>query len=366
MSGNEVFSMQCHKAREFFSPYLDGELSSNEIEQFKQHLDTCPACMSELNEWKKISHAIQGLKSTVKAPPGLAMAINKQIEAEKKKSKFSGAKRWMATAAAVFALITGSVSYVANGFWNNLPFSVAIVEHQNGQSQQQTGIGEPQDTQVPVNNNSVNNNDNTGIENQQPGSKITPGKNPVTNNTQPPATPNDTAKPTPNNNGGTVITNGQPAQVAANTEEYTAMAFLSNEHQKTNTMMKVAVNDLDTAGSKVENLVNNNGLSFSNIASQENKKIYQIVIPKDKADVLIADLANIGQVTAKNTNIQDLNEQFASTLEQYQAKIAQANVTTDAKEKEELIQEAKALENQLKVWEKESKQQIIVLWLETE
>jgi uncharacterized membrane protein YgcG len=41
------------------------------------------------------------------------------------------------------------------------------------------------------------------------------------------------------------------------------------------------------------------------------------------------------------------------------------NAASDPAEKEKLLQDAKALEQQLATWEQETQQQTIILWLET-
>ncbi|WP_161955100.1 hypothetical protein [Moorella sp. Hama-1] len=45
--------------------------------------------------------------------------------------------------------------------------------------------------------------------------------------------------------------------------------------------------------------------------------------------------------------------------------MAQVNAAVDPAAKEKLLQEAKALEQQLATWEQETQQQTIILWLET-
>lgn len=51
--------------------------------------------------------------------------------------------------------------------------------------------------------------------------------------------------------------------------------------------------------------------------------------------------------------------------EQYQAKVAQVNAAADQEERARLIKEARALEQQLSTWDLETKQETIILWLET-
>jgi hypothetical protein len=154
----------------------------------------------------------------------------------------------------------------------------------------------------------------------------------------------------------------------ASTETYSPRAFLSDERQSTSTLLKLNVNDLEAAKTKVTGLAGASGATVQVVADQNNGQeqrfIYQLSISKEKAGDLLAALSQVGTVTTLNDSKQDLSEQFSTTLEQYQAKVAQANSATETEEKEKLLQEAKNLEQQLLTWEQEIKQQTIVLWLE--
>jgi len=57
--------MECRKAREFFSPYLDEELTSEARTALEGHLEGCPACREELSRWQEFTRALRGLKAPV-------------------------------------------------------------------------------------------------------------------------------------------------------------------------------------------------------------------------------------------------------------------------------------------------------------
>ncbi len=40
--------MDCVRAQKLIRPYLDGKLSDRELEEFLDHVETCPACHDEL------------------------------------------------------------------------------------------------------------------------------------------------------------------------------------------------------------------------------------------------------------------------------------------------------------------------------
>jgi len=46
--------MQCERARELLSPYLDGELSAEERRAVAAHLEGCRACSVEVNDFRRI------------------------------------------------------------------------------------------------------------------------------------------------------------------------------------------------------------------------------------------------------------------------------------------------------------------------
>jgi len=45
--------MKCEEYRELFSDFIDGELSENQIEDFRSHLKSCKACREELGKFRQ-------------------------------------------------------------------------------------------------------------------------------------------------------------------------------------------------------------------------------------------------------------------------------------------------------------------------
>ncbi|QGP91673.1 Putative zinc-finger [Neomoorella glycerini] len=353
--------MQCRNAREFFSPYLDGELSPAEREVFRQHLGECPACCKELERWRDISLALQGMKAPVATPPGFLAAANTRLAARQRTRPWQGIRRWVAAAAAVAVLAAGSLSYAARGLWQHLPAPVARVQQGDGQ---QLAVDNPDPAARPPASNLLPDSGHSQPvkpDVQQPDSGNPPGKNqlPVT---------------APGNGGGQPVTpdSGKPGQQPtrlAGGEPYTARAFLSAGRQATSTMIKITVDDINGTKAKALSLASSSGAAIQVIADQDNgqvkRVIYKFTVAESQAAALVAGLSQLGQVISKNTTTQDLTQQFSATLEQYQAKVAQVNAAADAEERAKLTKEAKALEQQLSTWEEETKQHTIILWLET-
>ena len=360
--------MKCHEARELFSPYLDGELAAAEINILEQHLRLCPDCREELGRWQEMSRALKGLAAPVKAPPDFSAAVMARVKtpaAAQGRAKLlqQRLRRWAAAAAAVAVLAAGTLSYAGRGLWQQLPLLA------NDPPGKQVAVEDPgpegnlpplehqpaaNDPDTSVNPDPGNDNNQPGHEEQQPGT--TPGDR------------GNKPEPDPGNGGnnaepGSGAASEPPMQVAS-TETYSPRAFLSDERQSTSTLLKISVDDLAAAATQVANLAAGSGASLQLVDGQEQRFVYQLSVNKDKAGALLDSLSRVGRVTSRNDSKRDLSEQFSATLEQYQAKVAQANSTTEEAEKEKLLQEAKNLEQQLLAWEQESKEQTIVLWLE--
>ncbi len=381
--------MQCREAREFFSPYLDGELLAEEITTLEQHLGECPDCREELARWEELARALRGLQAPVTAPAGFAAAINARLAARQKMRPWQGARRWIATAAAVAILAAGSIGYAARGLWQPILSPVALLQPHDGQQPggsdgsgvpgagvqppdgQRPDVQQPEINQPPAGNPPPANGDNTPPpgDGRQPGSggpgdQPPPPVNPPGNDGQDTTTP-DNSRPAPPDNDKP---GQQPLQIAG-AEPYTPRTFLSNGHQATSTLLKVTVSDMVAARAKATGLAASSAATVQIVADQENgdpqRVIYQMVVAADRAAGLLNTLSWLGRVTDRNTSTQDLSQQFSTTLEQYQAKVAQVNAASDPAEKEKLLQDAKALEQQLATWEQETQQQTIILWLET-
>ncbi|GEA14291.1 transcriptional regulator [Moorella sp. E308F] len=354
--------MQCREAREFFSPYLDGELATEEMEVLQQHLEGCPACREELARWRKLSLALQGLKAPVAAPPGFATAANARLAERQRVRPWRGIRRWAAAAAAVAVLAAGSIGYAARGIWQHLPAPVASVQHSDGR---QVAVDNPvPNAEPPASNLPPDSGQSQPVkpDGQQPGSGNAAGRKPLPetspgNESERHATTPDSGKP------------GQQPTRLADSEPYTARTFLSAERQATSTMIKITVADITGAKGKALSLASSSGAAIQVIADQDNgqvkRVIYKFTVAESQAAALLAGLSQLGQVISKNTTTQDLTQQFSATLKQYQAKVAQVNAAADPEERAKLTKEAKALEQQLSTWEEETKQRTIILWLET-
>jgi anti-sigma factor RsiW len=65
--------------REQLSPYFDGELSAEASQALEQHLSTCPACVAELAQLRKLSAVIGRWKAPTLSPEA-TKALHRSID----------------------------------------------------------------------------------------------------------------------------------------------------------------------------------------------------------------------------------------------------------------------------------------------
>lgn len=362
--------MQCAEAREFFSPYMDGELAQADMAVLEGHLAVCPECRDELSQWQQLSRAMGQLKTPVSAPAGFAAAVMAKAAGQKTRP-LQGVRRWVAAAAAVAVLAAGTAGFAARGLWQQLPM---LVGNQPGQHQVAGGQGQIPGMVEPENPPGTDLQTGGGE-----GSKTAPGGNATGNGEttggQEPAVGGNDNPGSSGRNGPEPVKPQEPARpddrpvTVAEKETYTARVFLSDGHKAESTLMKIKVADTAAARKQTVELAAAYGASVQFISEQDDgstkRLIYQLAVAKEKADALMMDLGRIGELNTRTTSTKDMSREFRDFIEQYQAKVAQANSAADPGEKERLLEEAKVLEQQLTTWEKEVKNHNIILWLET-
>jgi len=70
--------MNCEEYRELFSDVIDGELSKEQTEDFRNHLRNCEACREELEKFRKAQTLLKLLPKK-EAPLGLWEAIEAEV-----------------------------------------------------------------------------------------------------------------------------------------------------------------------------------------------------------------------------------------------------------------------------------------------
>ncbi|NLY50157.1 MAG: DUF4349 domain-containing protein, partial [Firmicutes bacterium] len=70
--------MDCKTVEDKLSAYLDGELAANEMREIAAHVDTCPACLTELSSLEETAGLLHSLEP-VEPPPELTGLIMSRV-----------------------------------------------------------------------------------------------------------------------------------------------------------------------------------------------------------------------------------------------------------------------------------------------
>ncbi|MEO6259992.1 MAG: zf-HC2 domain-containing protein [Thermoanaerobaculia bacterium] len=65
----------CREVIEFIIDYLDGELPSEDLRQFKRHLDVCPSCVAYLQNYEQTLRLARDSHEELDLPEGLVAAV---------------------------------------------------------------------------------------------------------------------------------------------------------------------------------------------------------------------------------------------------------------------------------------------------
>lgn len=98
--------MKCEDYLELLSPYLDQQLTTQEVEELEAHLKTCKSCREELEILEAIGITLDGLKDK-EVPQGFHTELMNKINAQKQIKPFYHHKFFMygSSIAAVFILV---------------------------------------------------------------------------------------------------------------------------------------------------------------------------------------------------------------------------------------------------------------------
>ncbi|MEN6327018.1 MAG: DUF4349 domain-containing protein [Syntrophomonas sp.] len=333
--------MDCREMEQYLSPYLDNELTREEVQLVQDHLMDCAVCQLEYDELIMLVSAVNQMGNIcIPAPAGFKNAVMKQILEESRPvsilehaAKLVG--RWRpavtATAAALLIAMAGigihfmPASQVAN---NNTAKHNTVVIADKGQST----------SDKTVNNNTTDNpavspSDSQGTVNN-------------TNSALAPLTENRVL----NNN-----TNSSPV-------------FLNTEQVIKTTLLRVRVTDSNAALEQAIKIAAGFGASFQNLGQQVNENgtcsVLQITVAQSSSANLITNLGSLGTVTSQEVNKKDVTSQFAQTLSKYQTLTAEREKVQDAVQKAQLDGQITKLEGDLNSLQTSAEKETVVLWLE--
>lgn len=333
LNKGEVVGVNCIKASENLSPFLDGELSQEEEARLLEHLDGCAACSQELDELKRVTSALHllGQRETA-APSGFSTAVMARINEENSGSRvrFRYLKQAAIGAAAVLLLTAGITS---------------MKPEQSGQVAQVPA-------QVENTGSQTSNPEQISPVSSSEGSHSQPNSPSSEDPNTPPAEPsnNDPGSPTNYRSSGAVEFAGH--------KEYIIVS----------TFLKVNVADSAEAEKQARRLASEYGAPMQSLGQQTvNGKqclVEKIVVSSSNAQSLTGSLRALGTLVSQDEQKADLTQRFSELYDQYITLKSERAQTQDSAQAAQLDQKIKEAEEQLRAWEQQSSSQTIVLWLQ--
>jgi anti-sigma factor RsiW len=103
--------MKCSQIRKLISPYVDNELTPDELKVFASHIQGCPACKEELEELQSV-HRLFVSAERFEAPFGFATRVVAHLDETEEAGLFSRLRRlltgqpvFLRTVEVAFALV---------------------------------------------------------------------------------------------------------------------------------------------------------------------------------------------------------------------------------------------------------------------
>lgn len=314
--------MRCEQIRDLLSPYMDNMTNERETRLVEVHLAGCSACQNELEQMKLISGFLKGIEAP-SCPESFSADLHKRILEEKSKvfslREAAKPKRqgWIAAGIAGIALLIGiyasSVLPLENiaALWkgkdsDNNPH-VAIVDK------------DPLSRIIGV----------TGISKTGKDAEIVSAEK----NGQTAKEENVVAG---NNSGGRsenlVNNSGKPSGTSSYLSEQVAA--------------RIKVGDVNKSADEVLKLAQSNGAEYRMVASGNveplaggQTKEIELRIEKDKTEVVLRQLSNIGEVSATSLNKAELTDQYNKIQEEIAFLNEQINKAKSGENDENKVQE---------------------------
>lgn len=404
--------MNCQKVRKLLSPWLDGELTGEEAKALSVHLAKCPLCVSEQDELRALTGALQKMRELVAPPEGFAVLVierlSKEIAGEEtavlteavaaagKITQFDGRKapvpdskgiarvrrtfagwwpglrigwkKGLAIAAALAMLFTGSVTFAARylggpGIFN--PFLVAEqISPLGGDGDLQTGQ-DNQDDLIKIDSTETKGSpQNSGEEKGLVPDldEVNKGRQQVADNSQ--IGPNNSPeKPTGNVSVGSGLKEQEVASSGLATGKE-ARVFLNCSRSVESRLIKVRVKDLELAAGhlKANAAVRDASCTVnSKVPDGENIiEIFQFKIPQIGAEQFVTYVSSLGQVFESTREVRDTSNVFAEKLERYQSLFAERK-SASGEQTKKLDSEIQEIEAELTEMDKKAHEQLVVI-----
>jgi hypothetical protein len=342
--------MKCEAMQELFSPYLDKMTSSKENQSLEAHLEICPECRGKLEELRAVCALLKGLPHPI-VPLNFDDDLQKRLSQDNikifapREIKMPSKPSWLVTGVASVALGVGVFlsSY--------LPWGTMVASVQDWFDRDK---GKPPAVAVDTILNKVNIGDNIQSEQNPQIAQNNAGSNSSGSITQ---LPDGKVMVTP----PAATVNPTVASVQESAQPKVVDSYLT----------KIMVPDIGSSVQKVIQIAGMNGGEYALLPSDRNLasataaahsvKVISLQVPKDKADLVISQLRDLGATNPVQYST-NYTQQYADTVSQLNSvagqiaslqassdlTMEQQGILSDLKQKQEQLLKDKAdLENRL-------------------
>lgn len=360
--------MDCREFSHLISLHLDGEISKNEEAALAEHVAVCEGCAQELALQERISGVLRDLgREEIQAPRELCGLVMNKIRTERRGAllRLPAAWRKAVAAAAAVLLLAGGSAGVITGLKITGIEKVAGLESIAQKFNADTGV-DVSTSEDPAGGSSIEPGDSrqiTGITSIMGDS----GGKSANDSTQ-----GDENSTLDNSGIGTQKTStgakGTAGVVAAPAENETRVLLGNISMKATNTLLKMAVNDLNEGRIKAVSLAAGAGAATQVFPEQDGSKkivVLRLTVNSDRANELIAGLSRLGTVINRQDESRDITSLYNETMVQYHDLQSRITLAQGTPEQQQLEAQAASYKQQLATWEAEAGKRIIMLWLQS-
>lgn len=332
-----ITNINCLKARDLFSPWLDGEATPEESGLLEVHIKTCRQCSEELQAWKSLSDDFKKIKYPLDIPDDFTNRIMGQIKAEKhrKVAFFHNTRLKVAASAASLLVLAGSIGLI-NNFLPDKKVNIAKFDPKPavtevvkpGPDQRKDTVETPPATETAP--SAANQGTEAGAEAGQPQADVTTSKN---------------APP-----GG----------------HYTAqqeLALLDDDIKIKSTLVKLVSVDPSGIINKATGMAAGAGTVSRPYSGQNTEgqtiSVITITVPEKESTGLINSLTALGKVSDKSDETQDITYKYKECLARQQELSSLLN--NPAGDKASYQTEYDSLTTQLREWKEQASNHTITL-----
>ena len=355
-------AISCSRAREYFYGFDGRQLSSEDSHNLSHHEQSCPACSSEFQEWRRVQSALQN--SGITPAPDFQAGVMARIRETGQEPatgrsvvwgmiRQHGWARGLAAAAVVIVMLTGAAKLPAGeGLIAHLTRQVYIAFNPQPNTSPIRPVA-PGAGQQPVATGSGNT--ISPAKTNTPATSASAGGAPETQPAQS-QTPSKTA-------GGGNVT--QVAK-APGVQPKGGFAVANKSLVISTTILKVSVADLAQARNAALDIANSCGAGLTSEQSAQdgnsNLLFIHFTVDPGTAGAFLDRLSSLGSMVSENTANNDVTGDYNRALEAYNDLLAQ-QAAADNNDQGQYTSQINFLKNELQNWSDASGKQVVMLWL---